>query len=101
LVAGQGFAHPFNGPSGPTAWMPPALPGIQAGLLWLCNGRRDAVMAIVVFVQVHALIATGMFVVLLAGQTAPRVGTWSVVAVFFAGLLYHFDWCFQTTQDYW
>src|SRR5262245_26116570 len=33
LAAGEGFAHPFDGPTGPTAWQPPVLPTILAGLL--------------------------------------------------------------------
>src|SRR5437016_12713067 len=39
LVAGKGFAHPFPAPSGPTAWMGPALPGIEAGLPGSCAGK--------------------------------------------------------------
>src|SRR5262245_29513481 len=34
LRAGRGFADPFARPTGPTAWMPPALPAVLAGLLW-------------------------------------------------------------------
>jgi hypothetical protein len=30
LVLGQGYANPFNGPSGPTAWLPPIYPLIMA-----------------------------------------------------------------------
>src|SRR5689334_4570267 len=45
LTAGQGFANPFPEATGPTAWMPPVLPLLLAGLLWLCEGNRDAVMA--------------------------------------------------------
>src|SRR3954471_16612100 len=32
LLAGKGFADPFDRPTGPTAWQPPVLPGILAGL---------------------------------------------------------------------
>jgi len=31
LVAGQGYANPFNGISGPTAWLPPLYPLLMAG----------------------------------------------------------------------
>src|SRR5947209_3999081 len=55
MLAGKGFAHPFVGQTGPTAWMPPILPSILAGLLWVCDGSRDAVVALVVFLQVNAL----------------------------------------------
>jgi hypothetical protein len=101
LVSGQGFAHPFNGPSGLTAWMPPALPGVLAGLLWLCGGNRDAVMAVVVFVQVQVLAGTGILVLLLALRTTRHPGAALVVTLFLGVLLCHFDWCFQTTQDCW
>jgi hypothetical protein len=30
LVQGQGYANPFNGPSGPTAWLPPLYPLLVA-----------------------------------------------------------------------
>ena len=31
LVRGQGYANPFNGVSGPTAWLPPFYPLLMAG----------------------------------------------------------------------
>src|SRR5262249_10472489 len=60
LVTGEGFAHPFGRPTGPTAWMPPALPAILAGLLWVCDGNRHAVLAVVIVLQVYVLIGTGL-----------------------------------------
>ncbi len=101
LVAGQGFAHPFDRPTGPTAWQPPVLPLVLAGLLWGCGGNRRAVMAVVVSFQVQVLIATGLLVLGLARQTGRRPGAWAAAAVFFAGLLCHFRLCFQTTHDGW
>src|SRR5690349_12716587 len=47
LVRGHVFANPFGERTGPTAWMPPALPALLAGLLWACDGDRDAVMVVV------------------------------------------------------
>ena len=32
LVTGQGYANPFNGVSGPTAWLPPLYPLLMAGV---------------------------------------------------------------------
>jgi hypothetical protein len=101
LAAGKGFAHPFPAPSGPTAWMPPAFPAVLAGLLWACGGSGDAVMAAVVFLQAAVLIGTGLLVLALARQTTRRVGAGVAVALFAAGLLGHFRWCFQMTQDWW
>src|SRR5262249_32924860 len=68
LVAGQGLANPFKEPTGPTAWMPPVLPLLQAGLLWACDGNRDAVMATVIVLQAGALIATGLLLLALVRQ---------------------------------
>src|SRR5689334_15863529 len=48
LLAGKGYAHPFVMDTGATSWMPPLLPTIQAGLLWVCGGNRAAAVAIVV-----------------------------------------------------
>ena len=38
LAAGEGFAHPFDRPTGPTAWQPPVLPLFLAALLWVTDG---------------------------------------------------------------
>ncbi len=40
IVNGRGFSDPFYVESGPTAWMPPALPYIQAGLYQLHGNDR-------------------------------------------------------------
>jgi hypothetical protein len=101
LVAGQGFAHPFPEPTGPTAWMPPVLPALLAGLLWACDGNKDAVMAVVIVVQVLVLIGTGLLTLALVRQTAPRVGAWAAAAVYLAALLCQFHLCFQLTHDCW
>jgi len=100
LVRGRGFSSPFGEQTGPTAWMPPVLPGILAGLLWACDGDRDAVMAVVIFFQVTVLIGTGLLVLALAGQTSRWAGA-VAAAAYFVGLLYHFRLCFQTTHDCW
>jgi hypothetical protein len=101
LQRGEGFAHPFDRPTGPTAWQPPVLPSILAGLLWACGGSRPRVTAVVVVLQAGVLIATGLLVLALARQTTARLGAWAVAGLFVAGLLCHFTLCFQTTHDYW
>src|SRR5262249_20767199 len=101
LVAGEGYSHPFDGPTGPTAWQPPFLPTLLAGLLCLRNGSRDAVMAIVVVLQVLVLIATGLLVMALARQTGQRLGAGTAAVVVFAGFVCHFWLCFQSTFDCW
>ena len=45
LAQGQGYANPFNGPSGPTAWMSPLYPLLVAAgvqVVWgVYQGGRD------------------------------------------------------------
>jgi hypothetical protein len=101
MVKGDGFAHPFDGATGPTAWMPPVLSTVLAGLLLICGGNRDAVMAVVVFLQVFVLIGTGLLVLALARQTTSRAGACVAATVFVAGLICHFNLCFQFTHDSW
>jgi hypothetical protein len=101
IRAGEGFANPFGERTGPTAWMPPALPAVLTGLLWVCHGDRNAVAVVVVLVQVSVLIGTGLLVLALAARTTRREGPAVVAAVFFAGLLCHFHLCFQYTHDCW
>jgi hypothetical protein len=98
LVRGEGFSHPFDRPTGPTAWQPPVLPSLLAVLLWGSGGNRNAVMAVVVCLQVEVLILTGLLVLRLA---RPHVGPIVCAAVFFAALLCNFHLCFQTTHDSW
>ena len=101
LVRGEGFAHPFDRPTGPTAWQSPVLPTILGGLLWACGGSRDGVMAVVVFLQVSVLVGTGLLVLALARRTTRRLGPGTAAAVFFFGLLCYFPLCFQSTHDSW
>ncbi|HJT78975.1 MAG TPA: hypothetical protein VJ739_17395, partial [Gemmataceae bacterium] len=101
LAVGKGFADPFGRQTGPTAWMPPALPTLLAGLLWACDGNRDAVIAVVIFLQVATLIGTGLLVLALARRTTRRVGPAAVAVVFFLAALFDFKGCFQITHDSW
>jgi len=101
LYQGEGFANPFVRKTGPTAWMPPVLPAILAGLLWVGDGDRDTVMAIVIFLQVLVLIGTGVLILTLVGQTTRRVGPLVALAVFVIWLLCDFRMWFQVTHDSW
>jgi hypothetical protein len=100
LVAGEGFAHPFDRRTDLTAWQPPVLPVILAGFLWMCDGSRTEVMKVVVVLQVCVLIGTGLLILALA-EGKGRLGPWMALAVFLAGLLCHFHPCFQFTHDCW
>ncbi|MFO0881487.1 MAG: DUF1559 domain-containing protein [Gemmataceae bacterium] len=100
LAAGEGYSSPFRERTGPTAWMPPVLSYLLAGLLWLCGGDRDSVMAVVLFLQVYALVAAGLLVLVLARQRSAASG-WFAVFLFACGLAAEFRYCFQVTHDSW
>jgi hypothetical protein len=101
LAAGEGFANPFPGRTGPTAWMPPVLPTLLAGLWWMCDGNRGAVVVIVLVVQTLVLIATGWLTLVLAHQSTRRIGAGTVAGIFIAALLCNFQDCFQANADRW
>src|SRR4051794_13171469 len=56
LRADEGYANPFGGTSGPTAWMAPVLPTFLAGLFWMCDGDREIATAVIVLLQMYVLI---------------------------------------------
>ncbi len=100
IVAGDGFSSPFQEKTGPTAWMPPVLSFIMAGLLWLTGGDRDAVMAVMIFFQVYVLVATGILVLALVWRsTRLRLAVWFAALLFIAGLVHQFRMCFQNIHD--
>src|SRR5579872_1639020 len=102
MNAGKGFANPFNNlESGPTAWMPPVLPTLLAGLLWLFDGDKDLVMAVIIFLQVFTLIGTGALVVALARKVCSRLWTFVAVLLFLGGVVCDFHQWFQFTHDCW
>jgi hypothetical protein len=99
MVAGRGFADPFRSETGPTAWMPPVLPVILAGLHWVADGNVEAVTALFVLLQDLTLIGTGILIVLLARQTTGL--RWFPLALFVGALTFYFRHCFQFTHDCW
>ena len=106
LAAGEGFADPFVQPTGPTAWQPPVYPLFIAGLIWIFDGKLDAIMAVRIFVQVYVLIGTGLLVVALVRQTIPHFPPFRrrgverlALSVYMGVLLWNFQACFQRTQD--
>lgn len=101
LVAGEGYSSPFKERTGPTAWMPPFLSFLLAGILWICEGSKDAVMAVVVVLQVYTLVGTGLLVVALARRSTGRLGALLAAVVFVGAVLGNFRMWFQNTHDYW
>jgi hypothetical protein len=101
LVAGEGFAHPFDRPTGPSAWQPPVLPCILAGILWVCGGSHAGTTIVVVILQSCILVATGILVMALAHSKAGRVGANAAALVYLIAVTSHFQLCFQFTHDCW
>jgi hypothetical protein len=101
LAAGEGFANPFPGQTGPTAWMAPVLPVFEGGLLWASGGSRDTVMAVVVFVQVFVLIGTGVLILAVSRRTTGKVGAVVATFVYLAAVVGDFHAWFQYTHDCW
>jgi hypothetical protein len=99
LAAGRGFADPFPGRSGPTAWMPPILPAIEAVMLRTFDNNRDSVMGGIVFLQVTVLILTGILVMAVAQRTGGVIGAWTAAIVFLAAVASDFHAWFQFTHD--
>lgn len=98
IHAGRGFADPFVVESGPTAWMPPLLVWIQAGLIWLFDGDRYWVMLAVVFLKTNLLCACGAAIVY---QGRRNRNGWMAFGVLAAFLVTDFFACFKFTHDGW
>jgi hypothetical protein len=96
IRAGEGFAHPFDNPTGPTAWVPPLLPLFLAGVLELSNGSSIVVTRTIIVLQEVALAVTLILVLLLARRSTRWIGPELAAAVFFLMVLAHFRLCFLT-----
>jgi hypothetical protein len=99
LAAGRGFADPFHDRTGPTAWMGPVLPTLQAVLIAL--GGINLAVVTVTFLQNLTLIFTGWLVLRAAARCQwPRapVVAW---ALYFATTWSYFSGCYQFTHDAW
>jgi len=98
LISGRGFSDPFGSHSGPTAWMPPVLPAILAGMYVLTNYDAQAVAEIVVGLKSLIIMATGLIVL----AEARRIGhAWLGYLVVPLGLAANFFHLFQLTHDVW
>jgi hypothetical protein len=101
LRAGRGYADPFREETGPTAWMPPALPVFQAGLLWLFGDSVDCLMYCIIVAQASSLAATA-WLLLAATRSACRTPRpWITAGLFTLFLAAHFRLAFQVTHDSW
>ena len=93
---GRGFSDPFQIETGPTAWMPPVLPYLMAGIYWAHSDDRSMVILWMVALQgVSAWLAC--FVLLREARRMRHV----VAGVFIAIAIYstNFFQLFQQTHD--
>jgi hypothetical protein len=101
LLAGDGFANAIGAPSGPSAWVAPVYPLLEATLLWLGDGSDSILIGGLVCLHVTVLLGTMVLVLILAAQTTRYVGAGVTATVFGLGLWYHFWWWFTVAQDPW
>jgi hypothetical protein len=110
LVTGRGYADPFDGPSGPTAWLPPAYPLLVAfsfklfGLysrsaaffLLACNSLFSALIAPAVF-EIAARCFDAQGIARRASRHAAPVALWSawLWALYPAFLQYAIHWLWE------
>lgn len=98
IRAGRGFSDPHGVPSGPTAWVPPALPAIICGFYGLFDDDRRSVVRLVILLQAASVATTGLVVT----SAARRLGQSYVGhAAFVVGCVINFFWFFQHTHDVW
>lgn len=101
LAAGDGYANPFGEPTGPTAWMPPVVPLLQAALFVACGGVARAAVC-VALLQDLAVILAGCVVIDAARHTSNTLkGPAIALGIYTIGVFYHFHSCFQRTHDSW
>jgi hypothetical protein len=110
LVTGQGYANPFDGTSGPTAWLPPTYPLLIAlsfklfGLytrsaaffLLACNSLFSALIAPAIY-EIAARIFDANNIARRASKHAAPVALWSawLWAIYPAFLQYAIHWLWE------
>ncbi len=99
LSSGRGFADPFQEQTGPTAWVAPVLPTIQA-LLMVLGGMNVTVVAIAAL-QSASLIFTGWLVLRAAARCEWRHAPVVSLVLFLAGTWSYFHSSYQFTHDAW
>ena len=110
LVMGQGYANPFNGISGPTAWLPPLYPLLMAGAFKVFGvySRGAALALMVVDSALSAAVIPAVYEIAArcfdargiarrASKMMAPVAVWSawVWAVYPAALQYAVHWVWE------
>jgi hypothetical protein len=99
LSARRGFADPFHDRTGPTSWMAPVLPALQAALL-LVGGINFASIAVAIL-QNLTLVFTGWIVLRAASRCELPHAPVIILLLFFATTWFYFSSCYQFTHDAW
>ncbi len=93
---GRGFSDPFQIESGPTAWMPPVLPYVMAGLYWFHGDNRSMVVVWMVALQgVSTWLAS--FIVLRESHSRKQMVAGVIIVIAFYST--NFYQLFQQTHD--
>lgn len=100
IASGQGFSSPLQGPSGPTAWLPPIYPYMLAGIFRLFGvySRDSAVVALTLNSLFSALTCVTIFCI---GRKTfgPKVAIWGAWSwVFFPyAVFWSTNWVWATS----
>ena len=93
---GRGFSDPFQIETGPTAWMPPVLPYLMAGLYWVHGDNRSMVVVWMVALQgVSTWLAS--FVLLRESRSRKHIVAGVIIVIAFYST--NFYQLFQQTHD--
>lgn len=95
---GRGFADVFHRRAGPTAWMPPALVYLTAGIYW-ATGDEAVLVIEIVFATQMLVVAVAAGAVIAVGRSVGQAG-WGYASVSVAIVACFFD-LFQITHDTW
>lgn len=98
IRSGRGFSDPFREATGPTAWMPPVLPYLTAGLYWITGDQREWVVRAVVGMQ-FVVVAWTCWLILQFSRGVQRYMFGSLILLLSLGLNFHEF--FQKTHDSW
>jgi len=98
---GRGFADPFFEPTGPTAWMPPALSYLEAGVSWVFGDRLLPVMVVMLLLQTATWILTGWLALGIGWSLWGSRSRWPIFGFYLLFLLQNFHLAFQVTHDPW
>jgi hypothetical protein len=99
LSAGRGFADPFQEPTGPTAWVGPVLPALQAVLISI--GGINAAVIMIALLQNLSLIFTGWVVLNAAARCRITYAPAVSLVLYFASTWLYFYSSYQFTHDTW